>query len=83
MEDSNSKVYSDDGCLIVSELGKCPFFEKVTSFVRLGYDEDCFFCKFSDFRKREYIARVEKEARRGVLYSVCHNEKNKKNCNMK
>ena len=83
MEDSNSKVYSDDGCLIVSELGKCPFFEKDTSFVRLGYDEDCFFCKFSDFRKREYIARVEKEARRGVLYSVCHNEKNKKNCNMK
>ena len=49
MEDSKDKVYSDDGCLIVSELGKCPFFEKDSSFVRLGYDEDCFFCKFSDF----------------------------------
>ena len=39
--------------------------------------KDCFFCKFSDFRKREYIDKVESEARRGILYSVCHNEKNK------
>ena len=81
MEDRKDKAYADDGSLIVSELDRCPFFEKDPSCVRLGYDEDCFFCKFSDFRKREYIARVETEARRGVLYSVCHNEKNKKRAN--
>jgi hypothetical protein len=40
--------------------------------------KDCFFCKFSDFRKREYIERVKNEAGRDVLYSVCHNQKNKK-----
>ena len=78
MEGSKEKIYADDGCLIVSELGKCPFFEKDSALARSGCSEDCFFCKFSDFRKREYIAQVETESRRGVLYSVCHNEKNKK-----
>ena len=70
--------YTDDGYLIVSELSRCPFFEKDASATRIGGSEDCFFCKFSDFRKREYIEKVETEARKGVLYSVCHNEKNKK-----
>ena len=69
--------YTKDGCLIVSELFCCPFFEKDETGRRCE-GEDCFFCKFSDFRKREYIEKVETEARRGVLYSVCHNEKNKK-----
>ena len=69
--------YSDDGYLIVSELSRCPFFEKEDASPR-SCSTDCFFCKFSDFRKREYIERVETEARGGVLYSVCHNEKNKK-----
>ena len=68
--------YADDGYLIVSELFMCPFFEKEESAHTCG-EKDCFFCKFSDFRKREYIEQVEAEARKGVLYSVCHNEKNK------
>ena len=70
------KRYAEDGYLIVSELDRCPLFEKDES-VRSCGGEDCFFCKFSDFRKREYIEQVENEARKGVLYSVCHNEKNK------
>ena len=69
--------YTKDGCLIVSELSRCPLFERDRSAPKSSV-EDCFFCKFSDFRKWEYIERVEAEARQGVLYSVCHNEKNKK-----
>ena len=72
------KKYADDGFLIVSELGRCPFFEKDASTVRLCGSNDCYFCKYSDFRKRDYIELVDYEARRGVLYSVCHHEKNKK-----
>ena len=71
------KRYTKDRCLIVSELSKCPFFEKDKSAPK-SCEEDCFFCAFSDFRKREYIERIENEARGDVLYSVCHNEKNKK-----
>ena len=78
MEDIKNKTYTDDGCLIVSELDECPYFEEDAPRIRLGCKKDCFFCKFSDFRKREYIAQVETESRRGVLYSVCHNDKNKK-----
>ena len=70
------KKYDNNGCLIVSELSRCAFFERDTSVSRFC-NEDCFYCRFSDFRKREYIERVESEARKGILYSVCHNEKNK------
>ena len=70
------KRYTKDGCLIVSELSRCPFFEKDASVTRVCA-EDCFFCKFSDFRKQEYIEKVNSEALSGVLYSVCHNDKNK------
>ena len=70
------KRYSRDGYLIVSELSHCPFFEKEGSAPK-SCGTDCFFCKFSDFRKREYIERVTSEARDGVLYSVCHNDANK------
>ena len=69
------KKYTKDGCLIVSELSRCPLFEKDSSAPKTC-SADCFFCKFSDFRKREYIQRVENEAREGVLFSVCHNKKN-------
>ena len=72
------KRYADDGFLYVSELDRCPFFEKGEAASQPCCGDDCFFCKFSDFRKREYIERVEAESRKGVLYSVCHNEKNKK-----
>ena len=71
------KQYTKDGSLIVSELSSCPLFEKDSSAPK-SCVKDCFFCKFSDFRRREYIERVESEARDGVLYSACHNEKNKK-----
>ena len=77
MEVPKDKRYAEDGCLIVSELEGCEYFEKDNSVMSSSYCKDCFFCKFSDFRKREYIDKVESEARRGVLYSVCHNEKNK------
>ena len=74
------KKYTKDGSLIVSELSRCPLFEKDSSAPKTC-SADCFFCKFSDFRKREYIQRVESEMQVGVLYSVCHNEKNKLNTN--
>ena len=54
------------------------FFEKGEAASQPCCGDDCFFCKFSDFRKQEYIEKVKTDARRGVLYSVCHNEKNKK-----
>ena len=71
------KRYTPDGYLIVSELSTCPFFEKGAD-PRRCTREDCFYCTYSDFRKREYIEKVENEAKKGVLYSVCHNERNKK-----
>ena len=77
LEVPEEKRYVEDGCLIVSELWQCAYFEKDESVSPSCSGRDCFFCKFSDFRKREYIERVESEARKGVLYSVCHNEKNK------
>lgn len=69
--------YIRDGYLVVSELSRCDLFERDPS-ARLCNNVDCFFCKFSDFRKQEYIKQVKTDARKGVLYSVCHNEKNKK-----
>ena len=71
------KRYTEDGWLIVSELGCCQYFEKDKSATRACSSEDCFFCKFSDFRKHEFVEQVEREARKGILYSVCHNVKNK------
>lgn len=71
------KSYSVDGYLIVSELSHCPFFEKDVS-AQKSCGADCFFCKYSDFRKSEYIERVENGSLSDVLYSICHNEKNKK-----
>ena len=71
------KKYTRDGYLIVSELSRCPFFERAEDTSQSSC-VDCFFCKFSDFRKREYIERLTSGEREGILYSVCHNEKNKK-----
>ena len=76
MQNSEQR-YTGDGCLIVSELQRCPFFEKEPS-LESAYGEDCFFCKFSDFRKPEYIEAVKSKSPGGILYSPCHNEKNKK-----
>lgn len=72
------KKYSDDGSLIVSEFDMCAFFEVREYAAGLCSCKDCFFCRFSDFRKMEYIEKINYEERKGVLYSVCHNEKNRK-----
>lgn len=73
----DEKKYTEDGCLIVSELACCSHFEKDQSAPK-SFSMDCYFCKFSDFRKREFIEQVESKAKIGILYSICHNEKNKK-----
>ena len=70
------KKYTKDGCLIVSELACCSYFEKDQSAPK-SCSKDCYFCKFSNFRKREYILHLESETQVGVLYGVCNNEKNK------
>ena len=50
----DQKKYTEDGFLFVSELERCPYFEKSPSTYQVCGNEDCFYCKFSDFRKREY-----------------------------
>lgn len=69
------RKYDSDGFLLVSELQCCPYFEKNPS-ARLCNTEDCFSCKYSDFRKQEYIYAMMEHTIKGVLYSVCHNVKN-------
>ena len=71
------KKYTQDGYLIVSELSRCPYFEQEASAPK-SRGTDCFFCKFSDFRKREYIERIATQTHDGILFSVCHNEQNKR-----
>ena len=70
--------YTEDGYLIVSETYKCPLWEKDTLPCRTGWNPDCFFCKYADFRKAEYRAQAKNQLTNRKLYSVCHNEKNKK-----
>ena len=72
------KKYTSDGYLIVSELNKCSHFEKDEKAMLCCGNVDCFYCKYSDFRKIEFIKRQEEDPQKGILYSVCHNEKNKK-----
>ena len=73
----DEKRYDAEGLLRVSELDRCPYFEQDPS-ARLCSSEDCYFCRFSDFRKREYMETLGKETNVGVLYSVCHNAKNQR-----
>ena len=68
--------YNKDGWLIVSELGECPFFERNPS-VSSSYSRDCYFCRFSDFRRPDYIEAARPDPVRGELYGICHNENNK------
>ena len=70
--------YNEDGFLIVAEFHKCPFWEKDTSPCAAGWNHDCFFCSYADFRKLKYIKQLERDSKTGLLYSVCHNEKNRK-----
>ena len=77
LRELGEKRYTDEGLLIVSELDGCQLFERDESSPKLC-SHDCFFCKFSEFRQREYIEKTEEKMSRGILFSVCHNEKNKK-----
>lgn len=72
----DQKKYTEDGFLFVSELERCPYFEKTPSTYQVCGNEDCFYCKFSDFRKMEYIKQLEESLLKGPLHSICHNEKN-------
>ena len=77
----NEKKYTKDGYLIVSEMDTCPLWEKDTIPCRCGCNNHCFFCRFTDFRTAESIRRAEEMPRGEPLYSVCRNEKNKRNGN--
>jgi hypothetical protein len=72
------KRYTDDGYLVITETDQCPLWEKTTMPCSMGCTNDCFYCKYSDFRTPEFIAKVENEPRTGKWHSVCHNEKTKK-----
>ena len=72
------KKYTDDGYLIVPESHTCPLWEKDTKPCRVGWTRACFFCRYADFRTEEFIRRAEESPRGTKLYSVCHNEKNRK-----
>ena len=74
----NEKKYTKDGYLIVSELDTCPLWEKDTIPCKLGWNNNCFFCRYGKFRTPEYIRYAEDMPRGEPLYSVCRNEKNKK-----
>ena len=71
------KKYTEDGFLIVSELSKCDLFEKDPTAPE-SCNKDCFYCRFSDFRKPDYIDALKITSQDKVLFSVCHNENNKK-----
>jgi hypothetical protein len=74
----SEEKYTQDGYLIVSETDTCPLWEQDTIPCRWGCRNDCFFCRFADFRTEKFIRNVEDLPRGEELHSVCHNEKNKK-----
>ena len=74
----DEKKYTNTGSLIVSESHTCSLWEKTTQPCNSGWTRDCFFCRFADFRTPEFIQRVEDGRINDKLYSVCHNEKNRK-----
>ena len=72
------KEYTIEGYLIVSESDHCPLWEKTTQPGFMWCTKDCFYCKYSDFRTPEFISKMEDVQNSEKMYSVCHNEKNKK-----
>lgn len=70
--------YTTDGYLIVSELHRCPLWEKSSIACYPDCEHDCFFCAYADFRKPEYMLELSNKPSGKELYSVCHNEGNKK-----
>ena len=79
----NDKKYNTEGYLIVTEMESCPLWEKDTNPCRTGWNKDCFFCRFADFRTKDFIDKVESEPKDGVWFSVCHNEKNRRTESLK
>ena len=77
----NERKYTKDGYLIVSEMDSCTLWEKDTIPCRCGWNNHCFFCRFTDFRTEETIRRAKEMPSGEPLYSVCRNEKNKRNGN--
>ena len=73
------KRYNEDGYLIVAETDKCPLWEKDTIPCMAGWDRDCFYCRFTDFHTDENIRRAQEASQGKILYSICRNEKNRKN----
>ena len=73
----NEKKYTEDGFLIVAESDRCALWEKDDYPCRYGCAKDCFFCRFSDFRKPDYQGQMEMKPQNDKLHSVCHHEKNK------
>ena len=70
--------YTEDGYLVVSETDSCPLWEKDTVPSIFGCMHDCFYCRFTDFRTEETIIRAQLVPQGTKLYSICHNEANRK-----
>ena len=74
----NDKKYNENGYLIISEMDTCPLWEKDTIPCLFGCTQDCFYCRFTDFRTDETIRRTQEAPQGKILYSICRNEKNRK-----
>ncbi|MBR6549237.1 MAG: hypothetical protein IKT68_06810 [Clostridia bacterium] len=72
------KRYTENGYLIVTETDTCGFWELDAESSSFSPTRDCFYCKFAEFRTREFINKVEGVPKKGKWYSICHNEKNQK-----
>lgn len=70
--------YTSDGYLIVSELDNCPSWKKSSTPCYSNCNHDCYFCEYADFRKQKYLIELKNKPYGGELYSVCHNEVNRK-----
>ena len=75
----NDKKYNENGYLIISEMDTCPLWEKDTVPSIFGCTQDCFYCRFTDFHTEETIMRAQEASQGKILYSICRNEKNRKN----
>jgi hypothetical protein len=79
----NEKKYNENGYLIISEMDTCPFWEKDTVPSIFGCTQDCFYCRFTDFRTEKTITRAQQVPRGSKLYSICQNEKNRRKESLK
>ena len=74
----NEKKYDEDGYLIISETDSCSLWEKDTIPSAFVCTKDCFYCAFSNFRQDEYMQSLGDKEKGEKLYSICHNEVNRK-----